>query len=193
MALINCPECGKQVSDTAMNCINCGFALHMYLDKQKAQQNWQNEARKLLKPDRAVFMLQGFSANHDDPAIAYYMHKPPVPKKGLFRTKMFKEPIQLWNAAKLQDPSRRYSKSIDVRLRAHYSEKVCYAELSQPERVILSACMFHKFLKTTVEAQLECVVYPGHIYKIDLVDSQGKFYSCHRDSGFPNMILTQLE
>ena len=27
MALINCPECGKQISDKAENCIHCGFPL----------------------------------------------------------------------------------------------------------------------------------------------------------------------
>ena len=27
MALINCPECGKQVSDTASVCPNCGYAI----------------------------------------------------------------------------------------------------------------------------------------------------------------------
>ncbi len=27
MALINCPECGKEISDTAKNCIHCGYVL----------------------------------------------------------------------------------------------------------------------------------------------------------------------
>ncbi len=27
MALIKCPECGKEISDTAKNCIHCGYAL----------------------------------------------------------------------------------------------------------------------------------------------------------------------
>lgn len=28
MALIKCPECGKEVSDKATNCINCGYPLN---------------------------------------------------------------------------------------------------------------------------------------------------------------------
>lgn len=28
MALITCPECGKEVSDTCTNCIHCGYLLH---------------------------------------------------------------------------------------------------------------------------------------------------------------------
>lgn len=27
MALITCPECGKEVSDTANNCPNCGYPI----------------------------------------------------------------------------------------------------------------------------------------------------------------------
>jgi uncharacterized membrane protein YvbJ len=27
MALINCPECGKEISDTAKHCPNCGFKI----------------------------------------------------------------------------------------------------------------------------------------------------------------------
>lgn len=27
MALVKCPECGKEISDTAKNCIHCGYAL----------------------------------------------------------------------------------------------------------------------------------------------------------------------
>lgn len=33
MALIKCPECGKDVSDTAPSCIYCGFSLAKYLKK----------------------------------------------------------------------------------------------------------------------------------------------------------------
>ena len=37
MALINCPECGKEISDKAKTCIGCGFPLesYMYREKQK--------------------------------------------------------------------------------------------------------------------------------------------------------------
>lgn len=29
MALINCPECNKEISDKSVNCINCGYPLQM--------------------------------------------------------------------------------------------------------------------------------------------------------------------
>ena len=34
MALIKCPECGKEVSDTAPSCPNCGYAFN----KQEANE-----------------------------------------------------------------------------------------------------------------------------------------------------------
>lgn len=35
MALINCPECGKEISDTAKKCIHCGYALTKSTKKKK--------------------------------------------------------------------------------------------------------------------------------------------------------------
>ena len=32
MALINCPECNKQVSDNAKSCPDCGFPIRDYVD-----------------------------------------------------------------------------------------------------------------------------------------------------------------
>lgn len=37
MALINCPECNKQVSDRANICIHCGFPLEDFLQKVKEE------------------------------------------------------------------------------------------------------------------------------------------------------------
>lgn len=42
MALVNCPECGKEnVSDSAVSCPDCGYAIKSYYDKLK-----QNEILK---------------------------------------------------------------------------------------------------------------------------------------------------
>lgn len=38
MALVACPECGKKVSDSAVMCPGCGFAVRDYFqDKSKAK------------------------------------------------------------------------------------------------------------------------------------------------------------
>ena len=53
MALINCPECGKEISDKSEKCINCGYpikelkydneVMHMYYCKQCDFQNGRQE------------------------------------------------------------------------------------------------------------------------------------------------------
>lgn len=35
MALMNCPECGREISDKAEVCIGCGFPVQKYLEEQK--------------------------------------------------------------------------------------------------------------------------------------------------------------
>ena len=37
MALINCPECGKEISDQARNCINCGYPINVKQSTNKMQ------------------------------------------------------------------------------------------------------------------------------------------------------------
>jgi DNA-directed RNA polymerase subunit RPC12/RpoP len=37
MALIQCPECGKEISDQAENCIHCGFPLHDKVQSDKTE------------------------------------------------------------------------------------------------------------------------------------------------------------
>ena len=41
MALITCPECGKQISDKAPNCVHCGYPIES--SKVSKQHNTQNE------------------------------------------------------------------------------------------------------------------------------------------------------
>ena len=39
MALINCPECGKEVSDRSEYCIHCGFPLKEYFEEKDNKEN----------------------------------------------------------------------------------------------------------------------------------------------------------
>ena len=36
MALIKCPECGKEISDSATSCPNCGIALNQTTQNSKS-------------------------------------------------------------------------------------------------------------------------------------------------------------
>ena len=46
MALINCPECNKEVSDKAEICPNCGFGVAKYVKRQKEILKIQEDAEK---------------------------------------------------------------------------------------------------------------------------------------------------
>lgn len=49
MALINCPECGKEISDKSIACINCGYPLDIYLHRK--QENKAKEESTLEKAE----------------------------------------------------------------------------------------------------------------------------------------------
>ncbi len=47
MALINCPECGKEVSDTANVCIHCGYGIKDYFIRIKQQEEAERKKIEL--------------------------------------------------------------------------------------------------------------------------------------------------
>lgn len=50
MALIKCPECGKEISDKASACINCGFPLNNSVAKKAATQSVPSAHIHYTKP-----------------------------------------------------------------------------------------------------------------------------------------------
>lgn len=42
MALIKCPECGKDVSDTADVCMNCGFSIRKWMKRRRKEAVWED-------------------------------------------------------------------------------------------------------------------------------------------------------
>ena len=43
MAMINCPECGKEISDNAKSCPNCGYSLKKSF-KKKSKKTGKNQS-----------------------------------------------------------------------------------------------------------------------------------------------------
>lgn len=53
MALLNCPECYRQISNLAVSCPNCGFPIACHLEKQKAE---------LLKTENQMHLLKNINS-----------------------------------------------------------------------------------------------------------------------------------
>ena len=49
MALIKCPECGKEVSDTAKTCVHCGYKLVKKTSLKEKIKNMPNKQRSICK------------------------------------------------------------------------------------------------------------------------------------------------
>lgn len=56
MALVKCPECGKEVSDTANACPNCGYGVKVHFDnlKQKRQAELRKKQLEIEKRNRQI-------------------------------------------------------------------------------------------------------------------------------------------
>ena len=52
MALINCPECSKQISDKSKNCIHCGFPINESEPDPEAKTSYEyHEKSENIEPD----------------------------------------------------------------------------------------------------------------------------------------------
>lgn len=49
MALIKCPECGKEMSDFAESCLNCGYPISDYFDTQKKLEKLNREFEEKIR------------------------------------------------------------------------------------------------------------------------------------------------
>lgn len=50
MALVNCPECGRpKVSDSAVSCPDCGYAIKEHFDKNRAEESKRKSAEEASK------------------------------------------------------------------------------------------------------------------------------------------------
>ena len=64
MALINCPECGKEVSDKARSCIHCGYPLDDFNSSEKAENNILMLNSNNADVNGYLWIYQGFPYNY---------------------------------------------------------------------------------------------------------------------------------
>ena len=65
MALVKCPECGKEnVSDSADTCPNCGFGIKNYFEKKKQtelnRRRYEEKLKNIPKPEVPSFSWETF-------------------------------------------------------------------------------------------------------------------------------------
>ena len=66
MALIKCPECGKEISDKAPACIYCGYPLSLVSSTQNesAVESEQGHAEKNAKPKEYSFKINNCNGSN---------------------------------------------------------------------------------------------------------------------------------
>ena len=78
MALIKCPECGKEISDKAENCIHCGFPIKNNAEIQQTTETktFNGIYRYTLRGQKEVYCPRCKSEN-----CSHYKEKKVVPGK----------------------------------------------------------------------------------------------------------------
>lgn len=67
MALITCPECGKQISDVAKACPGCGYPINKSFSQKSIQSNDQNKTKIIIGVVIAITVaIVIFNANTKD-------------------------------------------------------------------------------------------------------------------------------
>lgn len=78
MALIKCPECGKEVSDKANACIHCGYPLNEQKDFHLRRESYLDEdtiTRKIEKiADDVLKSMEEKEAHSPFPLFGYGYH-----------------------------------------------------------------------------------------------------------------------
>jgi hypothetical protein len=76
MAIINCPECGHMVSDSAEACPNCGYGVANYFSMQRLnieRQEWETKKKEKAKEEdqrlRKCCYMNRYSMQYDDSAV----------------------------------------------------------------------------------------------------------------------------
>jgi len=70
MALINCPECNKQVSDKAEQCIHCGYPIHKYIDNHSSE-NTENTSDNYVEGFYYDVIILDVGAYSSDVLVRY--------------------------------------------------------------------------------------------------------------------------
>lgn len=75
MALITCPECGKQISDLAQSCPNCGFPIGFMSSKNEEKNEEVSKENSKENEKRYYENANSFNKNQKEQPIRAYVHE----------------------------------------------------------------------------------------------------------------------
>ena len=79
MALIYCPECGKEISDKSLNCVHCGCPANYYDKSKRVITKKRPKAGKpaetiVNKPDALPLRVQEYAEKYGISPASVYRH-----------------------------------------------------------------------------------------------------------------------
>ena len=143
MALINCPECGNQVSERAQACPHCGYNVSSFTQNVERQ--------KLIKKDEVILLIShrvipgefgGSSTSR------YRVYLVTGQKKGFLGPKDITEQIMIYHN---DEPYKEIIADTNKR---------CYLKIDKPSTILL-----YEYSESPYPSVLKGTVIPGHIYE----------------------------
>ena len=157
MAMMNCPECGRPVSDQARNCPNCGGDIQNYVSRlRKAEKMAEDEAimRSMLNPGRIVIKL---------PAIKHHYGIDAKTNRGVTTESNYQYTFKEFIKGALPIFNKMVKVSFGTRSgpceKVSQREEYAYVEIDHPARLYLTA-----FEDDNYRLFFDAV--PGHAYKL---------------------------
>lgn len=65
MALINCPECGREISEKAISCPGCGFPISNHLENQKRMEIEEQEKNREIDRLKNIYFCKSCNTQNE--------------------------------------------------------------------------------------------------------------------------------
>lgn len=116
MALVQCPECGRQVSDSAAACPQCGFAVAQYLNRQKKIAELQQEAAEEAYQETKRILKQRAEMAQKDAELAERNYQDAISKYSSDNPEVVAESKELFEKMLQYKDSQTYYANCNERI-----------------------------------------------------------------------------
>ena len=142
MAMIVCPECGKEVSDQAEVCIHCGYPFHKLDDKKLNIDKSVCEVKDKIKKNKKIVGILGIiiALIVVIVLVVTNINSPLSKAKKYYEKKDFESYSEIKKEMKTQDVSSFINilvADIEIIEKNYYSEKITYEDaISELEEIL---------------------------------------------------------